>query len=113
MNQDRLKKMNSILKEIVGKCLIEQTLEIQSEFWFITVNDVELASDMSYLDIFVSSLKNSDKLCKTLASYAQTIKEAINKDITLRKTPIVRFRYRNEMEFSTHLIAKINSLDIE
>lgn len=113
MKQDRLKKMNSMLKEIVGSCLIEQTLEIQSEFWLITVNDVELASDMSYLDVFVSSLKNSDKLCKTLANYAQDIKEAINKNITLRKTPIVRFRYSSEMEFSTQLITKINSLETE
>ncbi len=113
MKQDRLKKMNSMLKEIVGNCIIEQTLEIQSDFWLITINDVELASDMSYLDVFVSSLKNSDKLCKTLANYAQMVKEAINKNITLRKTPIIRFRYNNEMEFSTHLINKINSLEIE
>lgn len=113
MKADRLKKMNSMLKEIVWKCIMEQTLEVQSEFWLITVNDVELASDMSYLDVFVSSLKNSDTLCKKLALYAQDVKEAINKDITLRKTPIVRFRYSNEMELSTKLISKINSLDIE
>ncbi len=113
MKQDRLKKMNSMLKEIVWNCIMEQTLEIQSEFWLITVNDVELASDMSYLDVFVSSLKNGEKLCKTLANYAQLVKEAINNNITLRKTPIVRFRYSNEMEFSTQLISKINSLETE
>lgn len=67
---------------------------------------------MSYLDIFVSSLKNQETLCKTLATYAQDIKHTINTKITLRKTPIVRFRYTDEMEFTTNLVDKINSLEI-
>lgn len=113
MNQDKLKKMNSLLKEIVANSLLEETLEIQSDFWLITINEVRLAPDMSYLDIFVSSIKNQDKLCKTLANFAQITKEAINKKITLRKTPIVRFRYKSEMEFATDLIQKINSLEID
>lgn len=113
MNESRLKKMNSMLKEIVWECILENTLEIQSDFWLITINYVELATDMSYLDIFVSSIKNPDKLCKVLANYAQIIKENINKKITLRKTPIIRFRYQNEMEFSTNLISKIDSLNIK
>lgn len=112
MKQDRLKKMNAGLKEIVGNCILEHTLEIQSDFWLITVNDIEMSPDMSYLDIYVSSLKNNERLCKTLANYAQIIKENINKHITLRKTPIVRFRYDKEMEHATELIQKINSLDV-
>jgi ribosome-binding factor A len=56
-------------------------------------------------------LKNSDRLCKTLANYAQDIKEEINKNITLRKTPIVRFRYDESIEKSTNLINKINELE--
>lgn len=110
MKQDRLKKMNSMLKKIVWTSILENTLEIQSDFWLITVNSVKLSTDMSYLDVFVSSIKNKEILCKTLAKNAQTIKEDINKKITLRKTPIIRFRYNNEMEFSTELISKINAL---
>lgn len=113
MKSDRLKKMNALLKEIVGNCVLEETLEIQNDFWLITINSVSLASDMSYLDVFVSSLKNGEILCKTLANYAQAIKEAVNKKITLRKTPIIRFRYNNEMEFSTNLINTINSLEVK
>jgi ribosome-binding factor A len=65
---------------------------------------------MSYLDVFVSSIKNNEVLCKKLAKYAQKVKEDINKKITLRKTPIIRFRYNNEMEFSSDLISKIGDL---
>lgn len=113
MNQDRLKKMNSMLKEVVSMSIYESSSEIQSDFWLITVNSVSLATDMSYLDVFVSSIKNSEKLCKALAIYAQKVKEDINNKITLRKTPIVRFRYNNEMEFGADLISKINALEIK
>lgn len=113
MNDARTKKMNAMLKEIVSTALLEATLEVQSDFWLITVNSVRIAPDMSYLDIFVSSIKNKEILCKTLAPNAQFIKESINKAVTLRKTPIVRFRYDDEMEVSTHLMGKINQLEIK
>lgn len=112
MNQERLKKMNAQLQSIVWESIYQYTREIQSDFWLITVNNVFLATDMSYLDIMVSCIKNNDILCKTLAPYAQNIKEDINKKMPLRKTPIVRFRYYDEMEFSTQLLEKINALQV-
>lgn len=113
MNQEKLKKMNSILRDIVSSSIYESALEIQSNFWLITVNSVNLATDMSYLDVYVSSIKKWDTLCKTLARFAQKVKEDINKKIILRKTPIVRFRYNDEMEFWADLISKINKLDVK
>lgn len=110
MNEARIKKMESWLKPIVTNFLIQNSKEFQEDFWLITVNDIKIAKDLSYLDIFVSSLKNTDKLCKTLALQAQEIKEEINKNITLRKTPIVRFRYDSTIEKSTDLINKIDNL---
>jgi ribosome-binding factor A len=113
MNEARIKKMEAWLKWIVTSCLLQKSIEIQNDFWLINVNEIKIASDLSYLDIFVSSLKNGDKLCKALANYAQEIKEEINNNITLRKTPIVRFRYDSSIENSTDLINKINHLDIK
>ncbi|MBW7954260.1 ribosome-binding factor A [Candidatus Gracilibacteria bacterium] len=113
MKENRLNRYNSELKEIVGNCLLNHTIEMQKEFGLITVNEVNLATDLSYLDIFVSSITNQDKLCKELALYAQEIKVSINKNIVLRKMPIIRFRYRDEMEFTTNLLKKINSLELE
>lgn len=113
MNDKRLKKFDSMLKNIISNKLFIETMEIQEDYWIITVNNVSLASDMSYVDVYVSSIKSQDTLCKTLAKYQQVIKEEINKNITLRKTPIIRFRYDNTIEKSTYLIEKINLLDIK
>lgn len=108
-----MKKFDSLLKSIISNRLYIETMEIQENYWIITVNNVSLASDMSYIDVYVSSLKGKDTLCKTLAKYAQVLKEEINKNIILRKTPIIRFRYDDTMEKSTILINKINDLDIK
>jgi ribosome-binding factor A len=113
MNEERTKKMQAWLKWIITGFLLEKSLEIQSDFWLINVNEIKISNDLSYLDIFVSSLKNQDKLCKSLAWFAQDIKEEINRNITLRKTPIIRFRYDDSIENSTSLISKINKLEIE
>lgn len=110
MKQIKLNKINSVLKQIVWESILRNTLEIQDNFWLITVNNVKLSADISYLDIFVSSLKNQELLCKTLAKNAQIIKEDINKKISLRKTPIIRFKYDNKIELSTELISKIDLL---
>lgn len=113
MNKDRQVKMEAKLKEIISTKLFSLTMEIQSEFGLITVNNLTLAPDMSYIDIFVSSLKSPETLCKTLAVYAQELKEEINKNITLRKTPIIRFRYDDSMEHATNIISQINALPLE
>gem|GEM_PF-1447406 len=91
---------------------MEEIAEIQADFGLITINSVKLAPDLSYLDIFVSSLQNGDTLCKTLAGYAQVCKEAINKKMPLRKTPIIRFRYDDTMETTHKMIQDINSLPL-
>jgi len=113
MDQKRKSQHESQLKEIVWVTLLEETADIASDFWLITINSVKLAPDLSYLDIFVSSLKNQDTLCKTLALYAQICKEAINKKMPMRKTPIIRFRYDDTMEFTAQMTKKIDSLPLE
>lgn len=112
MNQERTKRMESKLKEIITSKLFELTAEIQSDFWIINVNWVKISPDMSYLDVLVSSIKSQDTLCKALAVYAQELKQEINKNITLRKTPIIRFRYDNSNETTIDLLSKIEALKI-
>jgi len=112
MDKKRKSQHESQLKEIIWATLLEETADIQSDFGLITINCVKLAPDLSYLDIFVSSLKNGEMLCKTLAWYAQICKEAINKKLPLRKTPIIRFRYDDTMETTHKMIQNINSLPL-
>ncbi len=112
MKQQRQNKMDARIQEIISEKIHVLTLEVQQDYWLITVNMTRLAPDMSYIDVFVSSIKNQEVLCKTLAKYAQEIKEELRDKIILRKTPIIRFRYDTSMEDESRIISKINALEI-
>lgn len=102
------KKLNSILKEIVSRSILEHIDE--SDFGLVTINQVNISTDLSYLDVYVSSLKNSDTLCKTLAKSAYLVKRDISREISLRKMPIVRFRYDDQMRQTTKILDTIKDL---
>jgi ribosome-binding factor A len=44
------------------------------------------------MDIFVSALKNEEKLAKFLAEYNYEIQKKFNKSVSIRKLPRIRFR---------------------
>ena len=110
MNKDKQKKLESIAHKVISSYFAEYLKEIESDFWLINIVKIKISSDLSYLDIFVSSFKNSDILCKTLANYAQDITKALNKEIKIYKMPKVRFRYDNSWEISQNIIQTINNL---
>ncbi len=112
MKLERQNKIEAKLKDILSQKIYELTMEIQSEYGLITINATKLAPDMSYIDVYVSCIKNQDILCKNLAKYAQELKDALKTGIILRKMPIIRFRYDNSIEVENNLIEKINALDI-
>ena len=113
MNQDKINKLQARLKEVATFCLYVHTQDIQKDFWLITVNKVILSVDWRYLDLYVSSISNKEKLTKALAVFAQEIKRAINDKIMLRITPIVRFKYDDDMEKTTQMLVKLNNLSDE
>jgi ribosome-binding factor A len=102
--------LESIVKQLVSGFLLEEIREIEEDFWLINVSGVKISSDISYLDIYISSFKNSDTLAKTLAPYAPEITRKLHKSLPLRKLPKIRFRYDDSWEIGGKIIEKINSL---
>jgi len=110
MNKERLNKLESVAKQLVSGFLLEEIREIEEDFWLINVSGVKISSDISYLDVYISSFKNSDILAKTLAPYAPEITRKLHKNLPLRKLPKIRFRYDESWEIGGKIIEKINSL---
>jgi len=113
MREERLKKLEWVIIEIIWNFFLEELREIESDFWIINISWVKISSDLSYLDIYVSSLKNKEMLTKTLAKHAYQIQKRLNNKISLRKLPRVRFRYDDIGEKSYNLNMKIKNLDIK
>ena len=93
MNKDRIKKLERVSRELVSSFIFEELEDSEQTFWIITITWVKISSDLSYLDIYVSSLLNGAILTKTLAKHNREIQWRLNKSIEIRKLPRIRFRY--------------------
>ena len=93
MNLERIKKLERVSRELVTNYIFEELEDSEQNFWIITVTWVKISSDLSYLDIYVSSLLNWEKLTKTLAKHNKQIQWKFNKSLWIRKLPKIRFRY--------------------
>ena len=113
MKHERIQKAESISQKLIWEFLIQELQELTWDFWIITITSVKLSSELSYLDVYVSSLKNHEVLCKKLAEYAHQIQRELGRKIDFIKVPKIRFRYDETGETSFHIYQKIQELDIK
>ena len=109
MNNERLKKLERLSKQLVSNFIFEELEDSEQTFWIITVTWVKISSDLSYIDIYVSAFLNSELLTKTLAKHNYEIQKRLNKKIEIRKLPKIRFRYDDSWKIWQEVCNKINS----
>lgn len=110
MNQERIKKLERVSRELVTNYIFEELEDSELTFWIITITWVKISSDISYLDIFVSSLNNWEILTKTLAKHNYNIQWRFNKALNIRKLPKIRFRYDNSWAIWEEVCKVINKV---
>ena len=113
MNNERLKKLESVSKKVIWKIIMEETQDLTEEFWIITITDIKISQDLSYLDIFVTSMKNWGLLTKALAKKNYIIQHRYNKMISIRKLPRIRYRYDESWENSTKILETLKNIKNE
>ncbi|MCD5385153.1 30S ribosome-binding factor RbfA [Candidatus Gracilibacteria bacterium] len=110
MNQERIRKLESVSRELVSHYILEELDDSELTFGIITVTGVKISSDLSYLDIFVSSLHNGEILPKTLAKHNKEIQGRFNRALNIRKLPKIRFRYDNKGAIGQEVCELIKSI---
>lgn len=110
MNQERIKKLERISRELVTQYIFEELEDSEQMFWIITVTKVKISSDLSYLDMYVSSLKNWNILAKTLAKHNNEIQAKFNRIVNIRKLPRIRYRYDNSWAIWQEVCEIINKV---
>lgn len=111
MNKERIKKLESISKEIISNLILEELPDDENIFWIITVTKIVISSDLSYLDVWVSAIKNWELLTKTLAKYNSWVQSRYNKQIDIMKLPRIRYRYDNRGEIWQSVCEAINKIN--
>lgn len=112
MNKDRIRKLESVATELIPRFLFEEMGEETLEFGIITVTQAIISSDLSYLDIYISSLKKPEKLTKAVAKHGTMIQRKFNKSISIRKFPRIRFRYDETGAVWEEVFRAINDLNL-
>ncbi len=110
MNSERLKKIENESKKILSNIIFEETSELLNDFWLITITEVKISADFSYIDVFVSSMKSQNLLTKALAKKNHIIQHRYNKTLDIRKLPKIRYRYDNKWETSEKILETINKI---
>ena len=110
MNTERIKKLERVSRELVTSYIFEELEDSEQNFWIITVTWVKISSDLSYLDINVSSLLNWELLTKTLAKHSRQIQSKFNKALWIRKLPKIRFRYDDSWAIWQEVCDVINKI---
>jgi len=111
MDSQRLKKVENVAKKVVSASIREVLTEEESKmFRLVNVVGAKLSPDVSYLDVYVSSFLNPDKLTKALAGHANSIEKELFHELAMRKHPKLRFRYDDSGAVSSEIIDTINSL---
>lgn len=111
MKAERIKKAQGISHKIVSEFLVSHVNQEDKDFWIITVTDTKISSDLSYIDIYVSSLRNSELLTKFLSDYAHDIHHLLAKKIDFLKVPRVRFRYDTSGENFSQVYSIIQEIE--
>ena len=113
MEKNRQKKIEKIIRRITSDFISQELPDEDNLFGIINISEIKLSPDGSYVDIIVSSFIKQDILCKTLAKSAYIIQRHIGKEIGLRMSPKVRFRYDDTGRVGAEVNEVISEIDKE
>lgn len=107
---DRLKESIQI---IANEVILEHTREYDHDHGIIAVVDVTLSADKAYADIMVFGQGDNKALTHFLAPSAAKIHTKISRELSLRKTPKIRFRIAKNQENKKDILTTIRELDAQ
>lgn len=110
IKSDRLRESIHI---IATESILNFSREYEHNHGIIAVLDTIISPDKSYADIMVFGQGDNKALVKFLAPLATEIHKKISKDLSLRKTPRIRFRIAKNQEAKKDILTTIAELDAQ
>lgn len=77
MKQERIQKAQSISKKILSEYIINELQELSVHHGIITITELKISADLSYLDAYVSCLNANETLTKSLAEHAHQMQHLL------------------------------------
>jgi ribosome-binding factor A len=89
---NRILKINELLKEEIGKIILEE-IDFEREI-FATIIKVDTSKDLSYAKIFISVYpsEKTDEVLKKINGNIYSIQKILDKKLKMRPVPKISFR---------------------
>jgi ribosome-binding factor A len=115
MSVDRLERVNSLLRRAIGESLYRVFAGDTLDLACITVTTVETSRNLRNATVYVSILGHDDErgiILRKLANKADALQSIINRELTLKYTPRLRFVLDDSVAKGDHVLDILSHLDI-
>ena len=104
-SQLRVEKLQELIKQEVSQMLLKEEIK-DPRIGFVTVTEVEMASDLHSAKIFVSIMGSDEKIqesLKGLRSALGFVRRELGKRIRMRYIPTFSFELDTSLNYSEHI----------
>ena len=116
MGEFRLAKLGEQIRGEIAQLISTQKIKDPRVSTFLTINRVEVAADLAYAKVYVSSFLPEGQILKAVAglnSAAGFIQSSIAKKLTIRKFPKLTFIADTSIKEGFEMVNKLNRLEAE
>ena len=116
MGEFRLAKLGEQIRGEIALLISTQKIKDPRVSTFLTINRVEVAADLAYAKVYVSSFLPEGQILKGVAglnSAAGFIQSSIAKKLTIRKFPKLSFIADSSVKEGFEMVNKFNRLETE
>ena len=116
MGQYRLQRLNDQLRDEISQLILRGEVKDPRVSTFLSINRVEVTSDLGYAKVYVSSFLPDNQLGKGvdgLNAAAGFIQREIAKKLRIRQFPKLRFEVDEGMKKGFAMVQKLNELEKE
>lgn len=116
MGEFRMLKLGEQIREEISQLIMRQKVKDPRVSTFLSINRVEVARDLAYADVYVSSFLNESQVRKGvegLNSAAGFIQSSIAKKLTIRQFPKLKFIVDTSIKDGFDMVNKLNRLEAE
>lgn len=114
MGEFRMLKLGEQIREEISKLIMLQKVKDPRVSTFLSINRVEVARDLAYAKVYVSSFLNESQVKKGvegLNNAAGFIQSSIAKKLTIRQFPKLTFIVDTSIKDGFDMVNKLNRLE--
>lgn len=116
MGEFRLTRLGEQIRDEISKMILTGKIKDPRVSTFLSINRVDVVSDLAYAKVYVSSFmsdKQTEKGVKGLESAAGFIQTTLSKKLRLRQFPKLSFILDTSVKEGFEMVSKLNALEKE